>query len=62
MLIVQGRGSACHPRREIGPEADALSEGAGENPTPLESQCPEKRGSFWGAIRIPLRAPSFLFK
>jgi len=33
--VAQVKGSACHPRRRIWPEAD--SRAVGENPTPLES-------------------------
>jgi hypothetical protein len=52
--------SARHPYREIAPEADSRSRSVGENTTPMERQRQENRGSFEGAIRIPLHALSFL--
>lgn len=40
--------SACHPRREIWPEADSTLRVVGENPAPAESQCRRKNE---GALR-----------
>jgi len=46
---------------EFEPEADRLFEDGEGKLTRKKSRIDERRGSFEGAIRIPLRAPSFLF-
>ncbi len=60
LFLGKVQSSACHPRREIWPEADLAFRVTRKNTT-TECQHQEKRGAFKGPIRIPLHSLLFLF-